>query len=278
LIDYTARYGQWALVLGGSEGVGRAIAMELAARGMNLALAARRAGPLAETAALIERTHGVQTRTIPLDLGADDVIARIEAGMGGEEVGFVAYVAAAEPFGEFIEQELDEHLNNIAVNVTALTRVTHHFGREMKARGRGGIVVCSSLSAGVGQHLWLSYAAAKAYGMLLGEGLWFELKRHGVDACTLMISTTWTESFQRLAKKIGTVFAEGRTPANLPPGVPVPQLPEDAARNLFATIDGEWKPVVFANPDDIEPWKDLITTPREVMVPAAAEWFGKWLT
>lgn len=276
MIDYAARYGKWALVLGGSEGIGRAIAMELAARGMNLALAARKPEPLAATAGLIERTHGVRTRTIALDLGADDVIAGIEAGMEGEEVGFVAYVAAAEPFGEFVDQDLDAHLNNIAVNITALTRVAHHFGGKMKARGRGGIVICSSLSAGVGQHLWLSYGAAKAYGMLLGEGLWFELKRHGVDACTLMVSTTWTESFQRLAKKLGTVFAEGRTPPNLPPGVPIPQLPEDGARNLFAMTDGEWKPVVFANPDDVAAWQYLVGTPREEMVPAAAEWFGKW--
>ena len=249
-MDYAQRYGSWALVLGGSEGLGRAVACSLAERGMNVALAARRGGPLRDAGAMIADRVGVETKSFQLDLATDNVVEQIEAGMGGAEVSFIVYNAAAEPYGKFIDLDLDDHLVNIAVNVTAPTRIVHHFARKMVKRGKGGIVLCSSLASALGLYTWVSYGAAKAYENILGEGLWYELGLHGVDACTLMIGSTWTESFQRTQKKLGGIFANGREPANLPAGFAIPMLPEDASANLFAQIDKEWVPVVYTDPQD----------------------------
>ncbi len=276
MIDYSEKYGKWALVLGGSEGLGRAAAMELAARGMNVALAARREGPLEDAAAKVRAAHGVETRIITLDLAADDVVEQIEAGMGGEDVSFLHFNAAAEPFGEFLDLEIDEHLFNIAVNINAVTRVVHHFGRAMKARGKGGIVISSSLAAAAGLYLWVSYGAAKAYDDILGQGLWYELQQHGVDACTFMIGTTWTESLQRTQKKLGGVFAESRTPDGLPEGMAIPQLPEEAVANLFAQCDKEWLPVVFANPEDVPRHTAMVTMPKPDVIRYAAQAQKDW--
>lgn len=276
MADYSEKYGKWALVLGGSEGLGRAVSMELAARKMNIAIAARRQGPLDETARLIRDTHGVDTKTITLDLAAETVVQQIEAGMEGEDVSFLMFNAAAEPFGEFLDLDIEEHLFNIAVNINAVTRVTHHFGRAMKERGSGGIVLASSLAAAAGLYLWVSYGAAKAYDDILGQGLWYELQKHGVDACTFMIGTTWTESLQRTQKKLGGVFAESRTPENLPAGMAIPQLPEDAAANLFAQCDKEWLPVIFANPDDVPRHQAMVTMPKPDVIRYAAQAQKDW--
>ena len=276
MTDYSERYGKWALVLGGSEGLGRAVAMALAERKMNVALAARRQVPLDATAALIRDTHGVETKTISLDLAADDVVERIEAGMGGEDVSFLMFNAAAEPYGDFLDLDIEEHLFNIAVNMTAVTRVSHHFGRKMAERKKGGIVLASSLAAAIGLARWVSYGAAKAYDNILGQGLWFELQKHNVDACTLMIGTTWTESFQRTQKKLGGVFAESRTPEGLPEGMALPQLPEDAAANLFAQTDKQWLPVIYANPDDAPRWNGMVQAPLPDMILLAAKMQDDW--
>lgn len=276
MVDYAEKYGKWALVLGGSEGLGRAEAMELASRGMNVALAARRQGPLEDTAAMIREAHGGETKTISLDLSADDVVEQIEQGMEGEDVSFLMFNAAAEPFGEFMELDLDDHLFNIAVNIGAVTRVTHHFGRKMVARGKGGIILSSSLAAAAGLYLWVSYGASKAYDDILGQGLWYELQKHNVDACTFMIGTTWTESLQRTQKKLGGVFAESRTPEGLPEGMAIPQLPEEAAANLFAQCDKEWLPVVFANPDDMPRHQAMVTMSKPDVIRYAAEAQKAW--
>lgn len=276
-MDYSRRYGEWALVLGGSEGLGRAIAMDLAARKMNIALAARRQAPLEEAAKAISDRHGVETKTISLDLGNDDVISQIERGMAKEDVSFLVYNAAAEPYGEFLDLDIEDHLWNIRVNITAVTRIVHHFGRAMVARGKGGMVLTSSLAAASGLHSWVSYGAAKAYDQILGEGLWYELGAKGVDACTLMIGTTWTDNFQRTQKKLGGVFAESRTPGNLPEGMAIPQLPEDAAASLFAQIDDEWLPVVFTNPDDKPRWDAMAAiASKHQTIPYAAQMQKQW--
>jgi short-subunit dehydrogenase len=248
--DYRKKYGDWALVLGASEGLGAALASELARRGMNIALVARREPVLTGAARRIEAEFGVATKTIVADMGDPDVVAVLERGLAGAEPAFLVYNCAAEHIGEFMAQDVERHLNNIVVNVTAPTRLVHHFGRRMMGRGKGGIVICSSLAAAQGIYSWVTYGAAKAYEMILGEGLWYELRDHGVGATAFMIGTTYTPNFQRFQKQKGTIFAESRTPENLAPGVPLPQTPEDAAANLFAQLDKEWLPLIYANPAD----------------------------
>jgi short-subunit dehydrogenase len=248
-MNYNEQYGQWSLVLGGSEGLGRAMALDLAKRGMNVALAARREGPLKEATALISATHGVEAKYFQLDLSSDDVVAQIDSGMGGEDVSFLVYNAAAEPYGKFIDLDLDTHMFNIAVNILAPTRILHHFGRLMAERGRGGIVICGSLASAQGLYMWTGYGASKAYEDILGQGLWYELGQRGVGACTLMIGTTATDNFRRTQERLGGIYARADL-ADLPEGMSVPQFPEDASANLFAQIDKEWLPVIYANPDD----------------------------
>lgn len=275
--DYSERYGEWALVLGGSEGLGRAIAMRLAERKMNIALAARRQGPLEDAAHAISDRYGVETKIIQLDLGNDDAVSQIERGMDGKQVSFLLYNAAAEPHGEFLDLDIEDHLWNIQVNITAVTRIVHHFGRAMVDRGKGGIVLTSSLAAATGLYSWVSYGAAKAYDQVLGEGLWYELGRKGVDACTLMIGTTWTDNFRRTQKKLGGVFAESRTPENLPEGMAIPQLPEDASASLFAQIDNEWLPVIFTNPEDKPRWDGMAAmASKHEVIPYAAQMQKDW--
>jgi short-subunit dehydrogenase len=248
--DYRARYGDWALVVGASEGLGEALARDIARRGMNVAMVARREPKLAEAARRVSADFGVQTRAIVADLADPDMLNVLETGLGGVDVDFLIYNCAAENGGEFLEQDLQRHLTNITVNCTAPTILTHHYGRRMVKRGKGGIVISSSLAGVAGLYNWVSYGASKAYEMILGEGLWYELKDHGVGATTLMVGSTYTPSFQASQAARGAPFAETRTPENLPAGAPLPQEPEDASANLFAQIDKEWIPLVYGNPRD----------------------------
>jgi short-subunit dehydrogenase len=264
--DYRTRYGAWALILGGSEGLGKAIASEAARRGMNVAIVARRANILDQAAKDIADEFGVETRAICLDLADLDVIAAIDRGMSGEEVSFMIYNAAAEPHGEFLKLEVQEHRYNIQVNVLGPTLLTHHFGRKMVDRGKGGIVLCSSLAANQGIYSYASYGAAKAYEMILGEGLWDEFRDSGVDVCTLMVGSTYTPNFKKTQIRKRSIFAESRTPANVPPGVSIPQLPEAAAAHLFEQLDGKWRPLIYANASDAERSTALKDFSREELI------------
>ncbi|MCB2046914.1 MAG: SDR family NAD(P)-dependent oxidoreductase [Novosphingobium sp.] len=251
-IDYKARYGDWAMVVGASYGLGEALARELARRGMNVVITARGHDKLALAASRIRDDFRVDVKTVAADLSDPGVLDVILAGLGGTEIDFLIFNAALEHGGEFIVQDVERHLANIQVNCVAPTVVVHHFARRMAERGRGGVVISSSLAAAQGLYAWSSYGASKSYENLLGQALWFELKRKGVDAATFMIGSTYTPSFQRNQKLRQTPFAETRTPEGLPEGTPVPQDPEEAAANLFAQLDKEWLPLIYANPRDEE--------------------------
>ncbi len=236
--DFSTKYGPWALVVGASEGLGACFAHECAARGLNVGLVARRKAALEAVGEKIREQYGVETRQIIADAGAPDFIAAVRAGIAGLEIGFLIYNAAAEPGGPFLKIRLDDHLNNINVNCVAPTQMVYWLGAEMCARRRGGIVLVSSSGAFSGLANWASYAAAKSYELILGEGLWDEFRDSGVLATTYVVGSTATPSFKRIQKKLGLPFAaDVLDPADFPPGTPFPRTPEENAAALFPQLE-----------------------------------------
>jgi hypothetical protein len=202
--DFRARYGPWALVTGASEGIGESFARALATRGLDLLLVARRPGPLEVLAAQLRTTHGIRVRTATADVARPDLLAVLDALAGDDEVGLVVHNAAFSALGPFLDRPLDDLLKVIDVNCRAPLAMAHHFGRKMAARGRGGIVLMSSLAGGQGCPMVVSYAASKAFETVLAEGLWDELRPAGVDVLACRAGPTRTPSYEasRPRKKV----------------------------------------------------------------------------
>jgi short-subunit dehydrogenase len=138
---FAGRYGPWALVLGGSEGIGECFARRIAAEGVHLVLVARRTAPLEALAASIRAAHGVEVRTAAIDLTADDVGARLAAATGDLEVGLVVYNAGAtHGVPRFLDGPVEERLALVQLNCAGPVRVAHHFGARMVERGCGGMI------------------------------------------------------------------------------------------------------------------------------------------
>lgn len=190
---FAARYGPWALVTGASSGIGRAFARRLAARGLNVVLAARRAARLEALAAELAATCGVLACPVPVDLCRDDFLDVIRAATDGLDIGLLVNSAGYSLTGPFLDADPDEMLRLFNVNGRAPLLLTRAFGPAMRARRRGGIVMVSSVVAFVGTPQWSLYAATKAFDLLLGEGLAAELRADGVDVLTLAPGTTRTE-------------------------------------------------------------------------------------
>jgi short-subunit dehydrogenase len=184
--DFSDRYGPWALVAGGSLGLGAAFSGELAARGLNLLLVARRPGPLEETAAALRAHHSVQVRTVAADLANPGFLAPVEAAAAGLDIGLLVCDAAGSHTGRFLSGSLDAYNRILDTNCRAPLALIHHFGGLMAHRGRGGIIVMSSLSAFWGSPYVAVYGATKAFLLNLAEAVGNELGPRGVDVtvCT----------------------------------------------------------------------------------------------
>lgn len=182
--DFRVRYGPWALVAGASEGLGAEFATQLAARGLNLILLARRGDVLAEVSTHLQHKYGVEVRTLALDLAREDLVTALAGQFDDLEIGLLVYNAALSMIGPYFTIALEDHLREIAINCRAPMTLAYLFGQPMLARQRGGILLMSSLGGAQGSALLVNYTATKAYNRLLAEGLWDELREQGVDVLT----------------------------------------------------------------------------------------------
>jgi short-subunit dehydrogenase len=191
------RYGPWAVVAGASEGLGAAFAERLAGEGLSLVLLARRAAVLDALAARLERSHGVSVRTLAIDLASPSLAAEVGGAVAGLDVGLLVYNAAAPAIGAFLDEAVGAHLRSVDVNVRGPVVLAHLLGTSMAERGRGGIILVSSVAALSGSPLLATYAATKSFQVVLAEGLWAELRARGVDVLAVCAGATRTPGFER---------------------------------------------------------------------------------
>lgn len=203
--SFRDKYGPVALITGGSEGLGAAFADEIAARGIDLVLIARRTEPLEAKAASLKAAHGVSVTTIAADAGRDEGLALIEDRTKHLEIGLFVHSAAVSTIGEVTSLPASAHDALIALNCRAPALLAHRLGAQMASRGRGGIVFLSSLSALAGTAMVAHYAASKAYQRVLAEGLWAELRPRGVDVIACLAGPTDTPTYRAGRPRTATV-------------------------------------------------------------------------
>ena len=198
MTTYQQKYGPWALVTGASSGIGAEFCRQLAAKGLNLIMVARRKERLDQLAEELTARHSVQARTIKADLSTPDFLAEIKPVTDNLEVGLLVNNAGFGIAGNFLDNPLERELELLYVNCRAPMIVTHDFGKRMAERKKGGIIVVSSLISFISSPVWLGYAASKAHNLFFGEALWGELREHGVDVEVLCPGFTKTE-FHKVA-------------------------------------------------------------------------------
>ncbi len=179
--SFRDRYGPWAVVLGGSEGLGEAYARDAARRGLNVVVAARRAGALETVAAALRTDFGVEARAAVVDLSSRDFLTGLRGATDDLEVGLVIFNATGTFLGPFLDEGVDHAFEQLAINVEAPLVCCDHFGRGMVERGRGGVVLMGS-GAGVAGTAGLAvYSASKSFMLTLAQALHGEWRPYGVD-------------------------------------------------------------------------------------------------
>jgi short-subunit dehydrogenase len=188
---------QWGLVTGASSGIGAEFCRQLAARGMNLVLVARREDRLRDVARELETAHGIRCEVVTADLSQPhagrDLLAEVRR--RGIAVELLVNNAGIGMVSSVEKTDVARALELVQVNVAGLTELTLLAAQEMVQRGHGGIINIGSIVSFQPVGYMGIYAASKAYVLHFSEALWAELRAHGVTVTTLCPGTTRTEFF-----------------------------------------------------------------------------------
>lgn len=216
--SFASKYGPWAIVAGASQGLGAAFASALASRGVHLLLLARRAELLEDVAQELRTTFHVEVRAQACDLARPDLPAALEAMSAGLDIGLGIYNAAYAPIGAFAAWPLEDLIRVVDVNVRGPLTFARTLAPVLIARGRGGLVLMSSLAGLQGANRIAAYAASKSFNTILGEGLWRELRPHGVDVVVACAGGIRTPAYAAAAagrEAPGTLDADAIADATL---------------------------------------------------------------
>ena len=198
-MSFKEKYGPWALVAGASYGLGGAYAEALAQRGLNLVLLARDKEQLEATAARLRECYSIDVICHAVDLAdfekVRDIIAKLNV-----PIGILVYNAAYSPIGLFENTGEDQLALAVAVNVRAPLLLAKLVSAPMIRRGKGGIVLMSSLAGGQGTPRLQTYAATKAFNAVLAEGLWKELRPQGIDVIGCVAGAILTPGYRQAEK------------------------------------------------------------------------------
>jgi short-subunit dehydrogenase len=198
-----------ALVTGASSGIGEAIARELAGRGHNLTLVARRGERLRRLAAELAES-GVRAEAIAADLAREEERDRVATEI--ERLGLAVEVlvnnAGVGAVGELHREDRDRLRAMVRINCEALLDLQARYSAPMAERGRGAIIDIASTAAFQPMPTNAAYAATKAFVLSLGEATHAELSGAGVTVTVVCPGPVKTA----FAEVAGIEDAEGRVP------------------------------------------------------------------
>jgi uncharacterized protein len=216
-----------ALVTGASAGIGVEVARELAARGHNLVLVARRRDRLKELADELSGRHGIRAEPIACDLAKPAPRGRLAEKIEalGLTVDILINNAGFATGGAFHTSDPERELQQVRLDVEAVVALTSTFVPGMVERHRGAILNVASTAGMQPMPFSAGYAAAKAYVLSFSEALHFELRPEGVTVTALAPGPVSTEFWDVASWK----FTGGQTFESTVPG-PAWITPEQAAR------------------------------------------------
>ncbi|MHC4823060.1 MAG: SDR family NAD(P)-dependent oxidoreductase [Planctomycetota bacterium] len=202
-VDFTEKYGPWALITGASAGLGACYARQLAAKGLHLILVARRGDRLEQLAAALRDQCQVEVRCLALDLLSDDAVEGILQATPDVEIGLFVNNAGFGWKGEFLDAEPQRLREMVRLNCEVVTLLSHALLPAMVARKRGGLIVLASAAAYQPTPYMGVYGATKGFDLLLSESLSVEMRGYGVDVLAVSPGTTDTE-FHQVAGGVAT--------------------------------------------------------------------------
>jgi short-subunit dehydrogenase len=201
--DLRRRYPGWALITGGSSGIGLGYADALAKNGFDVVLVARTEEKLRTEAARIESAYSVKVRTIVADLATEGAAHRIAHEVADIDIGILINNAGTGYIGRFDRQPVENHTRLVQLHCRAPVELTALLLPRMQRCRRGAILLVASAGGYVPLPYYSVYSGTKAFLATWGEALAVELDGSGIDVMVVAPGDTKT-NFQAVSGEMST--------------------------------------------------------------------------
>lgn len=245
-MNLNEKYGQWGIILGATEGVGKAFCEKIAEGGMNVVLVGRRQEMLQELGMEISEKYGVEHLVIRADFAVPNCTDLIFEKTKELDMGFMSYVACYHTFGKLQDTSWEKHEHMINVNVTTFLKCFYHYMGIFAKQDRGAVINVSSLTGISSSPYNAQYGAGKSYILKLTEAVAYETANTNVDVEVITLGTTLTPSL--LSNLPGGPAGEAVMKSAL--------TPEECVAEAFEKLGKEFSVIAGThNKENVQNWK-----------------------
>lgn len=188
------KYGSWGIILGATEGVGKAFCEKIASEGMNVVMVGRREEMLNDLGKDISSKYGVKHLVIKADFANPNSAEEIFEKTKDLDMGFMSYVACFHTFGKLQDTPWEKHEQMLNVNIITFLKCFYHYMGIFSKQNRGAIINVSSLTGISSSPFNAQYGACKSYILKLTEAVAYEASKTNVDVEVITLGTTITPS------------------------------------------------------------------------------------
>ena len=206
----TANRNQYALITGGTSGIGYELARNFAKDGYNLILVARNKNLLQQTTDELKQQFGVEITPLAEDLFDKNAAERVynKTKEMGIEVNVLVNNAGQGEWGPFVETDLQRDLDIVQLNISSLVSLTKLFLRDMVARNEGKILQVGSEAGTAPGPLLATYSATKAFVISFSVALSDELRDTNITVTVLLPGATDTDFFHKAGQEDTVTYRE----------------------------------------------------------------------
>ena len=249
--NFQEKYGEYAVVLGAADGLGKSMCERLASKGLNIICVDYNQEKMNEFEnEFAKKFPGRKMITIHSDLTDHQATEKIFEITDKENVGFMSYVACLHQFGKLQDTSWEAHQRMLNLNVVNFLKCMHHYMNIFVKQGHGGVINFSSLTGVTASPYNAQYGAGKAYIKSVTQAVGYEAEKDNVDVMvvTLGATSTPTELLNQPGGELGATIQKNA------------MTPEDTVDEIFENFGKVHSYYVGDHPKaQVKKWKTEMT-------------------
>jgi short-subunit dehydrogenase len=211
------KYGPWAIVTGGTEGIGKEFVRELLQTGISVLVVSRKPEKFEKLRTELNQgqkplSETTELRYLSLDLGEPGSVQKLEKETKDLDIGLLVHSSGYGSIGTFETRSLENELSMVDLNARSTVEIVHRYIKKLRPRKHSGIILFGSLVGFQGAPNSATYSATKNFVQAFAEALYWEEKPNKIDILSVAPGPVETGFGKRAGMQMGMAQSPEKIP------------------------------------------------------------------